>query len=317
MYRKETYAQTPHTQAGSSPDRVFTRLGGAVFIRRKTYAGIEGNPAPYSYQAEKELQLIDLKELIPLPGPPLSSWWPGTSRSSTNRRFWGGYGPIIQPFFMMVVFTLFFGKLARIPSDGIPYPIFNLQRHGGLDIFCAGQSDSRATASSASSNLISKVYFPRLIIPLTPVISGLLDFSIAFIGAPGHDGFTFEYYPPMTVFILPFLVLIMMLTASGVGMILAALNAKYRDIRYTIPFLMQFWMFASPIVYPASLVPGRYRMLYALNPMAGVIEGFRSALLGRTVSRGHGAHFVPRELPALLVGIIYFKQVERYFADVI
>lgn len=228
----------------------------------------------------------------------------------------GGLWAVIQPFFMMVVFTLFFGKLAKVPSDGIPYPIFNYTAMVAWTYFSTAINQS-GNSIVGSGSLITKVYFPRIIIPLTPVIAGLLDFFIAFIVLLGMMLY-FHVYPTAAVLMLPVLVLLMMLAASGVGMLLAALNAKYRDIRYTIPFLIQFWMFASPIVYPASLVPEKYRLIYAVNPMTGVIEGFRSALLG---SLPFPAEMVLLSfivsLTMFLTGLIYFKQVERRFADVI
>jgi len=228
----------------------------------------------------------------------------------------GGLWAVIQPFFMMVVFTLFFGKLAKIPSDGIPYPIFNYTAMIAWTYFTQAVSQS-GNSIVGSGSLITKVYFPRIIIPLTPTIAGLLDFSIAFIVLLGMM-FYFHIYPTIMVLMLPVLILLMMLSASGIGMLLAALNAKYRDIRYTIPFLMQFWMFATPIVYPASLVPEKYRMIYALNPMTGVIEGFRSALLG-TVAFPTEMVFLSLiiSLAIFLSGLTYFKQAERHFADVI
>jgi lipopolysaccharide transport system permease protein len=228
----------------------------------------------------------------------------------------GGLWAVIQPFFMMVVFTLFFGKLAKIPSDGIPYPIFNYTAMVVWAYFSQAISQS-GNSIVGESNLLSKVYFPRIIIPLTPVLSGLLDFCIAFFVLILMMVY-YHIYPTATILLLPVLVIVMILTATGVGMILAALNAKYRDIQYTIPFLIQLWMFASPIVYPSSLIPERYRLIYALNPMAGVIEGFRCALLRTGV--------FPTEmilvsslvsLGLFLAGIVYFKQVERHFADVI
>jgi len=228
----------------------------------------------------------------------------------------GGLWAVIQPFFMMVVFTLFFGKLAKIPSDGIPYPIFNYTAMIAWTYFAQAVSQS-GNSIVGSGSLITKVYFPRIIIPLTPVVAGLLDFSIAFMVLLCMMLY-FHIYPTIMVLMLPVLIVLMMLIASGTGMILAALNAKYRDIRYTIPFLMQFWMFATPIVYPASLVPEKYRMIYALNPMTGVIEGFRSALLGTvTFPTEMVLMSAAISLALFLSGLIYFKQVERHFADVI
>jgi len=228
----------------------------------------------------------------------------------------GGLWAIIQPFFSMVVFTLFFGKLAKIPSDGIPYPIFSYTALIAWTYFSSSVSGA-SNSLIGESNLISKVYFPRLIIPLSPVLSGLLDFTIAFLVLIGMM-FYFHVYPTIMILFVPFLVILMMLTASGVGMFLAALNAKYRDIRYTIPFIVQLWMFASPIVYPASMVPEKYRLIYALNPMVGVIEGFRSALLG-TASFPVQMILMSTLVSAglFIIGTFYFKQTERYFADII
>lgn len=228
----------------------------------------------------------------------------------------GGLWAIIQPFFSMVVFTLFFGKLAKMPSDGIPYPIFNYTGMVAWTYFATSITGS-ANSLIGNTNLISKVYFPRLIIPLSSVLAGLLDFSIAFVVLIGMM-FYFHIYPTIMILLVPFPVILMMLTASGVGMALAALNAKYRDIRYTIPFLVQLWMFASPIVYPASLVPEKYRLIYALNPMTGVIEGFRSALLGTVAFPTYMILISAMVSIALFtIGLFYFKQMERYFADII
>lgn len=228
----------------------------------------------------------------------------------------GGLWAIIQPFFSMVVFTLFFGKLAKMPSDGIPYPIFNYTAMVAWTYF-ATSITACGNSLIGNTNLISKVYFPRLIIPSSPVLAGLLDFSIAFVVLIGMM-FYFHIYPTVMALLVPFLVILMMLTASGAGMFLAALNAKYRDIRFTIPFLVQLWMFASPIVYPASLVPEKYRLIYALNPMTGVIEGFRSVLLG-TVAFPTTMILISAivSITLFIFGLFYFKQMERHFADII
>ena len=168
-----------------------------------------------------------------------------------------------------------------------------------------------------AGSLISKVYFPRIFIPLTPVIAGLVDFFIAFIVLLGMMLY-YHIFPSIMIIALPGLILLMIFTASGVGMVLSALSAKYRDIRYTIPFLIQFWMFATPIVYPASMIPQKYRIIYALNPMTGIIEGFRSALLGRnSFPSDMVAISVVVSTVIFLIGVAYFKQVERFFADVI
>ena len=228
----------------------------------------------------------------------------------------GGLWAVIQPFFLMVVFSLFFGQLAKIPSDGVPYPIFNFSAMVAWLYFSTAINNS-SNSIVGSGSLISKVYFPRIFIPLTPVIAGLVDFFIAFIVLIGMM-FYYDIYPSIMLVALPGLIILMVFTASGVGMVMSALSAKYRDIRYTVPFITQFWMFATPIVYPASMVPEKYRIVYALNPMTGIIEGFRSALLGSIA--------FPWDMIAIsvvvssvifLTGAVYFKQVERFFADVI
>lgn len=228
----------------------------------------------------------------------------------------GGLWAVIRPFFSMVVFTLFFGKLAKMPSDGIPYPIFNYTAMVAWTYFASCVASS-GNSLVGSNNLISKVYFPRLIIPSSPVLAGLLDFSIAFIVLIGMM-FYFHIYPTRMILFVPVLVVLMMLTATGVGVFLAALNAKYRDIKFTIPFLLQLWMFSSPIVYPTSMVPEKYRLIYALNPMTGVIEGFRSALLGTVAFPTQLILIAATVSIALFIfGLFYFKQMERYFADII
>lgn len=264
---------------------------------------------------KKGWQLIDFKELIEY----RDLFYLLVSRDIKVRykqTVLGGLWAIIQPFFLMVVFTLFFGNLAKVPSDGIPYPIFSYAALIAWTYFSNSVSNSGNSLLQESA-LISRVYFPRLIAPLTPVLAGLLDFAIAFILLIGMMLY-YHIYPTIMALILPFLVILMMLTASGVGMSLAALNAQYRDIRYTIPFLVQFWMFASPVVYPMSMVPEKYHLIYALNPMTGIIEGFRSALLG-TVAFPAQILLVSTMVSVILfvIGAFYFRQTERYFADVI
>jgi lipopolysaccharide transport system permease protein len=228
----------------------------------------------------------------------------------------GGLWAIIQPFFSMVVFTLFFGTLAKVPSDGIPYPIFNYSALVAWSYFAHAVTGS-VQSLVGNASLLSKVYFPRLIIPLTPLVAGLLDFLIASLVLIGMMLY-FQIYPTTFIVMIPFLVILMMLAAGGVGMLLAALNAKYRDIGYTVPFLVQLWMFLSPIVYPSSMVPEKYRLLYGLNPMVGIIEGFRSALLGTTAFPAMMVVFSALVSTMLfLSGMFYFKQTERFFADII
>ena len=228
----------------------------------------------------------------------------------------GGLWAVIQPFFMMIVFTLFFGNLAKVPSDGIPYPIFNYSAMVAWTYF-SNAITSSGNSLVQESALVTKVYFPRMIAPLSPTLAFLLDFCIAFVILIAMMLY-YQIYPTIMALFLPLLVLLMMFTASGVGMFLAALNANYRDIRYTITFLVQFWMFASPVVYPVSMIPEKYHLIYAINPMTGVIEGFRSALLG-TVAFPTQMLLVSTLVSIIIfiAGALYFKRTERYFADVI
>ncbi len=228
----------------------------------------------------------------------------------------GGLWAIIQPFFLMVVFTIFFGNLAKMPSDGVPYPIFSYSALIAWTYFSSSISNS-ANSVVSSGGLISKVYFPRLIIPVAPVFAFLLDFTIAFVILIGMMLY-YQIYPTIMVLFLPLLVILMMFTATGVGMLLAPLNATYRDIGYVFPFMVSFWMFISPVVYPVSMLPEKYRLLYALNPMAGVIEGFRSALLGTVASPTQMLLIATLVSTILFIaGALYFRRTERYFADVI
>lgn len=228
----------------------------------------------------------------------------------------GAAWAIIQPFLTMVVFTIFFGRLAKVPSDGIPYPIFS---------FCAllpWQLFSFALTQSSNSlvneaRLITKVYFPRLIVPLSSVLAGLVDFAVALVVLLGMMVY-YEIAPTSKIILLPLFIVFAVMTALAVGLWLSALNVKYRDVRYTIPFLTQFWMFASPVAYSSSLVPESWRWVYGLNPMVGVIEGFRWALLDRDLAVG-GMLAVSVLAVSLLFlgGLYYFRSMERVFADIV
>ncbi|OPY57410.1 MAG: Teichoic acid translocation permease protein TagG [Pelotomaculum sp. PtaU1.Bin035] len=228
----------------------------------------------------------------------------------------GGLWVVIQPFFLMAVFTVFLGNLAKLPSDGIPYPVFYFSAMLAWQYF-AGTITRSGNSLIINMKLISRVYFPRLLIPLTPSLAGLPDFSISFMVLIGIMLY-YHIYPTVMILFLPFLVLLLVLSASGAGLFLAALSVKYRDIPMTIPFILQMWMFASPVVYPASMVPVKYRLVYALNPVAGVIEGFRAALLGTIPFPWHIILVSAIASIILLIsGLIYFQQVERFFADII
>ncbi|MEK6766261.1 MAG: ABC transporter permease [Planctomycetota bacterium] len=228
----------------------------------------------------------------------------------------GALWAIIQPFFTMVVFSLFFGRLAKVPSDGIPYPIFAFAALVPWTFFANGLSQS-SNSLVGSTDLITKVYFPRLIIPVSSVLSGFIDFAIAFIVFMAM-AFYYGIYPALSIILLPFLLLLGLITALGVGLWLSALNVKFRDVRYTIPFLTQFWLFATPIAYPSSLLSEPWRTIYGINPMVGVVEGFRWALLG--VDTAPGAIIFVSALVSmglLVSGAFYFKRMEKFFADII
>jgi lipopolysaccharide transport system permease protein len=215
----------------------------------------------------------------------------------------------------MVVFSLFFGGLAQIPSDGIPYPLFSLAALLPWTLFAEGMT--RSTISMVSNApIMTKVYFPRLIMPAASIMSPLVDFCVAFgilIIMMAYYGFV----PTINVIFLPLLVIFAMMTSLAVGLWLSALNVKYRDFQYTVPFLIQIWLFASPVVYPASMVPEKWRFIYALNPMSGVIEGFRWALLGTNPPSTMIFISLGVVIVLLISGVFYFRRMEQYFADVV
>jgi len=227
----------------------------------------------------------------------------------------GAAWAIIQPFFTMIVFSLFFGKLAKVPSDGIPYPIFSYTALLPWTFFANGLSQA-SNSLVGSANLITKVYFPRLVIPLSSVFSGLIDFSIAFVVLLGMMIF-YQLQPTIAIIWVPFFLLLALITALGAGLWFSALNVEYRDIRYAVPFLTQFWLFATPVAYPSSLLTEPWRTLYGLNPMVGVVEGFRWALLGTTPSGSMLALSVIAAVLLLGTGLYYFRRMEETFADVI
>src|SRR2546422_854529 len=228
----------------------------------------------------------------------------------------GAAWAIIQPVMTMVVFSLFFGKLGKIPSDGVPYPIFSFAALVPWTFFANGLTQS-SNSLIGSSNLITKVYFPRLIIPISSVISGVIDFALAMVVL-----FAMMIYygvaPSINVLFLPLFVLLAFVTSLGVGLWLSALNVEYRDVRYVLPFVVQFWMFATPIAYPSTLLHEPWRTIYGLNPMVGVIEGFRWVLLGTRMAPG--PIIAASSLAAVVIlvsGAFYFRRMEKTFADVV
>jgi lipopolysaccharide transport system permease protein len=226
----------------------------------------------------------------------------------------GAAWAVIQPFFAMVVFSLIFGRLAKIPSEGLPYPIFAYSALLPWQFFAKALTEA-STSLVVNERVITKVYFPRLLVPTAVVLAGLLDFGIAFLILLGMMVF-YGITPSWFILFVPLFLLLAIITALGVSFWLSALDVEYRDVRYTLPFLTQLWFFATPVVYPSTIVPPSWRALYGLNPMVGVIEGFRWALLGSA----------PPDLRMLLVssllasllfmsGLIYFRRMERTLAD--
>jgi len=223
---------------------------------------------------------------------------------------------VLQPFVTMVIFTVIFGVLARIPSDGIPYPIFAYSALLPWNYFATALQRCVVSVVGDAA-LVSKVYFPRLILPLAGTISGFADFFVSFLLLLGMMTF-YGLHLSWTVLVLPFFLLLALSTALAVGLWLSALNVRYRDVGHTIPFLMQIWMYASPIVYPASMIPEKYRFFYSLNPMAGVIEGFRWALLGKQ-SPDFAVMAISMAVVLFLIlgGLVFFRNMEKTFADVV
>ncbi len=227
----------------------------------------------------------------------------------------GAMWAVIQPLLTMVIFSIIFGQLAKLPSDGIPYPIFTYTALLPWQLFAFALTNS-SQSLVGSQNLVSKVYFPRLVIPIASVLPGLVDFAISFLVL---IGMLIYYQIPLTIRILslPLFLLLAVMSALAMGIWLSALNVKYRDIRYVVPFMTLFWQYATPVAYSASLIPEKWRLLYGLNPMTGVVEGFRWALLGN--GQVDGMIWISIAIITLLFisGLTYFKHMEATFADVI
>jgi len=227
----------------------------------------------------------------------------------------GAAWAILQPFLTMVVFSVFFGRLAKVPSDGIPYPVFAYTALLPWQLFAHALNES-GNSLVTNQQLIKKIYFPRLVIPISAVLAGMVDFGIAFLVLLGMM-YYYGVVPTAAALTLPLFILLAIATALAIGLWLSALNVQYRDVRYALPFLTQFWLFATPIAYSSTLVPERWRPLYGLNPMAGVVEGFRWALLGKG---GVGPILIVSVLAVILLllgGLVYFRRMEKTFADVV
>jgi len=228
----------------------------------------------------------------------------------------GAAWAVIQPFFTMVVFSLFFGRLAKVPSDGIPYPIFSYTALVPWTFFANGLNQA-VYGMVSHANLIKKVYFPRLAIPISKVLAGVIDFFLAFAVLLAMM-LAYGIVPTVNVVWLPLFLLLALVTSLGVGLWLSAMNVQFRDVGYTVPFITQFWLFATPIAYPSSLLSEPWRTLYGINPMAGVVEGFRWALLGTNTAPGPIIVLSSVMALVLLVsGAFYFRRMERTFADVV
>lgn len=222
---------------------------------------------------------------------------------------------VIQPFMMMVVFTLFFGNLAKVPSEGIPYPLFNYTALLPWTLFAEGISRS-TTSMITGSAMIQKIYCPRLVMPISGILSPLVDFLIAFVILIGMMIY-YHFAPTLRVLLLPAFVLLAVATSLGVGLWLSSINIRYRDVRYVVPFLVQLWLFASPVVYASNLLPSKFQVIYGLNPMTGVIEGFRWSLLGTNPPSALFGVSIIIVAVLLISGTLYFRRTEKTFADVI
>lgn len=228
----------------------------------------------------------------------------------------GAIWAIIQPVFTMIVFTLFFGKLAKMPSDGVPYPIFSYCALLPWTYF-SGALTYSGNSLVSNANLIRKIYFPRVAVPASATLSGVVDFGIASIVLIGMM-FYYKIQPTWSLMLWPVLIVPLILLALGVGMILSALNVKYRDIKYTLPFGIQLWLFLTPIIYPTSIIPEQFRFLVALNPLAGIIDAFRASLLPtRQVDWGTLLISLALTVVIFILGLVYFRKTERAFADII
>jgi lipopolysaccharide transport system permease protein len=228
----------------------------------------------------------------------------------------GAAWAVLQPVLTMAIFSFFFGRLAKIPSDGVPYPLFSLAALVPWSLFSSALTQS-SNSLVGSSNLLRKIYFPRLLIPLASTLTPLVDFGIALIVLLGAT-LWFGYTPAPRVLWLPALLLLLLGAALGAGLWLSALNVQFRDVKYAVPFLIQAWLFATPIAYPSSLLPEPWRTFYAANPMVGVVEGFRWALFGVQTAPGSAVAISALAALALLAsGAFYFRRMERSFADIV
>lgn len=229
----------------------------------------------------------------------------------------GAAWAVLQPLLTMLVFSLFFGRLGRMPSDGIPYPVFTLAALVPWSFFSNGLTQS-SNSLVGSANLITKVYFPRLIVPVATVLSGVIDFVLAFVCLIAMMAY-YHRVPAATVVWLPVFLLLALIASLGTGLWLSAMNVQFRDVRYTVPFLTQFWLLATPIAYPSSLLHQPWRTIFGINPMVGAVEGFRWALFGGSAPPPLAVIAVSSVSATLILvsGALYFRRMERTFADIV
>ena len=282
---------------------------------QRRYGAVEHHSATLVIEPSGRWPKIDFRELWAYRGLFFFLVWRDVKVRYAQTVLGAGWA-ILQPVLTMVVFTIIFGNFAKIPSDGVPYAVFSLAALVPWTYFSTAFSGASNSLVS-NTNLITKIYFPRLVIPFAPVLAGLIDLAIAFVILL-LVMLSFGIVPSLAaVVFVPLLTLGMIFAAAGVGCWLSALNIQYRDVKYVTPFLVQVWMYASPIVYPMSLVPEKYRPFYALNPLAGIIEGFRSFLLGTSSVAGSTiAVSLLMSVVLLVSGVLYFRRTERVFADV-
>jgi homopolymeric O-antigen transport system permease protein len=228
----------------------------------------------------------------------------------------GAAWAVIQPLVTMVIFSVVFGRLAKLPSDGLPYPVFSFAALLPWELFSRALSDASGSLVN-NQQLVTKIYFPKIFLPVSSILGGLVDFAISLVIL---FGMMWYYGIPLTwrILVLPILILFALATALAVAMWLGSFNVRYRDVKYVLPFLTQIWLYASPVAYSSTLIPKQWRGLYGLNPMAGVVEGFRWALLGTQTTTGPMIGVSVLVVVVLLVaGLIYFQRMERTFADIV
>ena len=261
----------------------------------------------------KGLQLVNLKDLWAYRELAYFLTWRDI-KVRYKQTILGAAWAILQPLLQMIVFNFIFGNIAQIGTDGIPRPVFTYAALLPWNMFAKALGDAGRSLVT-NRNMITKVYFPRVLIPISTVLGGVVDFAIAFVILIGMM-FAYQLVPTLAVLTLPFFLLLAIATALGVGFWLSALNVLYRDVRYILQFLTQFWMLATPVAYPLSEIPERFQLLYSINPMVGVVEGFRWALLGQGSAPGTEILIsAVVSLVLLISGLLYFRWMERTFAD--